>query len=164
MSTTQNNNIRTVFVNVTGTHPQTRGQKCVFKRFDGMGREINQDSSLVGGAPSLEGLNVSSTTPPAYPQDEFNEAAKVGDYARMQGISLAHAEQVQAWQASQQGGTDETRIAKAVLAYCYQHQGFLAEDGDGFVLKLENLDVKRDELKEGGVIFTVSGTAVFGQA
>ena len=67
-------------------------------------------------------------------------AQQVAD--KIKAVMLAHAERVTAWQASQSGGTDEVRVAKAVLDYLVKVHGFLTQDGEGFVVKLENIDVK----------------------
>lgn len=155
--------IKSVLVNVQGTHPQSRAQRSVFKRFDGLGQEVDPQGQPVKDAPILEGLNVATTTPPPFPQEAFNEAAKTGSYEKMNSISVAHAEQVAAWQKSTSGGTDELNIGRSVLNYLYKHHGFLPEDGDGYVIKMDNIDVQKNDLNDGSSLFVVSGTAVFGK-
>lgn len=155
------NNIRSIILNVTGIHPQTRQQRCVFKRFDGQGNEVDASGAVLQG-PTLKGLGLSATPAPAFPQDKFQAAAAKGNYAEMNAISVAHAEQVAAWQQAQGGGSDELQVGRASLDYLYQNHGFLAQDGDGFVIKMDNIDVTKNELKDGGYHFLVTGTAVFG--
>jgi len=149
----------TILVNVNGTNKDTRQQKAVFGRFNGLGNPIDNTGSVIAGA----GLKLAGgvAEAPPFPIAEYQAAVKAKDTEAMQDITSAHADVVEAW-SENQGGSTELQIANAVLDYCVTEHTFLREDGNGFVLKLDNLDVQRNELKDGAVMYTVSGTAVFG--
>ena len=54
------------------------------------------------------------------------------------------------------------KLVKSVIGYLKEFKGFLTEDGDGFVVKPENLVVNTSKLSDGRQMFTVTGAAVFG--
>jgi hypothetical protein len=152
-----------ILLNVIGTNGQTRQQKVVAERFDTEGHILDAQGNVVPGKPGLT-LMLGGVAAPDFPALEYAAAQKSGDKAKISAVLLAHSEMVAAWEASNEGGTDELKIAKACLQYCVDHQGFLDHDGDGFVLKLENLDITVNDLTTGGKLYTVAGTAVFGRA
>ena len=150
-----------IMVNVVGTNGSTRQQRTISARFNGQGFELNDKGQAVSESPVLTDLPGSGATPaPAFPQDEYSAAGS--DAEKIKQVMLAHAERVTVWQQSQTGGSEEVRIAKAVLNFLVKVHQFITEDGEGFVVKLENIDVKRDTLKDGRSLFLATGTAVFG--
>ena len=157
--TTNNAAENTILVNVNGTNKETREQKAVFGRFNGEGKPIDNTGNVISG--TALALLGTATDAPAFPIAEYTAAVKAGDIDGMAAITSAHQDVVEAW-TENQGGSVELQIANAVLDYCVKEHGFLREDGNGFVLKLDNLDVQRNELKDGRKMYTVSGTAVFG--
>ena len=157
--TTQTPTQDTILVNVNGTNKETREQKAVFGRFNGEGAPIDNTGNVISGT-ALKFLGDVSDAP-AFPIAEYTAAVKSGDLEGMAAITSAHQDLVEAW-TENQGGSKELQIANAVLEYCVTEHGFLRDDGNGFVLKLDNLDVQRNELKDGRKMYTVSGTAVFG--
>jgi hypothetical protein len=152
-----------ILVNVVGTNGTTREQRTITRRFNGAGVALDDK-----GKPNFEeaGLkNLPSGTgaqAPNFPQDEYAKAQATGKADEIQKVLLAHAKQVEQWQKTQGGGSEELALAKAVQDYCVEVHGFVREDAEAFVLKLDDIDVKRDELPDKRSLYTVSGAAVFG--
>jgi len=153
-----------IYIRVAGTNPSTREQKRVSKRFNGIGQELADNGEVLAGGATLKGLAEASSAGemPVMPAAYF-KAQEDGDIAKIKQLLTEHSEKIAAWQSANGGGSPEVRLAKAALQYCYDNEGFLPNDGNGYVLKLENLDVKTDTIKEGGYsVFMVAGTAIFG--
>ena len=152
-----------ILVNVVGTNGETRQQRTITRRFNGAGYELNDKGAVESGVAVLKGLPLGTSKAPDFPQDEYLKAQAANDGAKISAIMLAHAERVEAWQKSQGGGSEEMQLAKIVQDYCVEVHDFTRQDdGPKFVLTLDDIDVKSDELKDGRTLYTVSGTAVFG--
>lgn len=150
-----------IVVNVVGTNEATRQRKFVNARFNLLGQAVDDTGNVAPSKPGLK-LNLSGAAKaPDFPAGEYATAQASGNPESVNAVIVKHAEQVEAWQNASGGGTPELQIANAVHAYCIKEEGFLATDGQGYVLSLDNLDVKTDTL-ESGVLYTVAGTAVFG--
>lgn len=155
-----------IMVNVTGTNGTTRHQKTITRRFNGAGFPLNDDGQVDGA--SIDRLRNLPTglvsKAPDFPMAQFAEAQGKGTagLADIKAIQIAYAEQFAAWEKSQGGGNESLQIAKAVLDYTKEFHGFQENDGDHFVMKLENLDVVSTGLADGRTLSTVSGTAIFG--
>lgn len=160
----QNNDI--IMVNVTGTNGTTRHQKTITRRFNGAGLPLNDDGMVdAGSKEALRNLPTGIVSKaPDFPAAEFAAAQAKGPAgaSEIKAIQLAYAEQFAAWEKAQGGGNEALQIAKSVLEYTKEFHGFREEDGDHFVMKLENLDVVQTALKDGRSLFTTTGTAVFG--
>jgi len=145
-----------IMLNVVGTNPTTRTQKPVTARFD-----VATGALISGEGPFTMALAVGSAVPD-FPIATYQVAQAANDLEAVSKILIAHAEQVKAAKASG-GGSRELQIAREAQRYCVEKHGFIVEDGDGYVLKLENLDVQVNKLPDGGELFVVAGTAVFGR-
>ena len=152
-----------IIINVIGTNGTTRQQRTITRRFNGAGLELDDKGTAISVAAVLKNLPTGTASAPPLPTDEYNAAVATGDVSKIQAVMMAHAERVVAWQKTQGGGSDELALAKAVQDYCVEVHGFVREDAEAFVLKLDDIDVTKDTLKDGRSLYTVSGTAVFGR-
>jgi len=155
-----------VMINVTGTNGTTRHQKTITRRFNGDGMPLNDDGQVeAGNVERLRSLpNGLVVQAPDFPTSQFLTAQQKGSAGidEIKAIQIAYAEQFAAWEKSQGGGNENLQIAKSVLEYAKEFHAFREEDGDHFVMKLENLDVVTAQLKDGRTLYTTTGTAVFG--
>ena len=155
-----------IMVNVTGTNGTTRHQKTITRRFNGAGQPLNDNGQVdFGSTEVLRNLPTGSSAPaPDFPIEKFKAAQAKGaaGAAELSAIQVAYAEQYSQWEKSQSGGSESLETAKSVLAYTKEFHDFREEDGNHFVMKLENLDVSQQKLNDGRTLSTVSGTAVFG--
>jgi hypothetical protein len=155
-----------VIVNVTGTNGTTRHQKTITRRFNGAGLPLNDDGQVDGTSTErLSNLPTGTVSKaPDFPTSQFLAAQSKGaeGIEEIKAIQLAYAQQFAAWEKSQGGGNDNLQVAKSVLEYAKTFHGFAEEDGDHFVMKLENLDVVTTQLSDGRSLFTVAGSAIFG--
>jgi hypothetical protein len=153
-----------IMLNVTGTNGTTRNQKTISRRFNGLGQDLDDNGQPSGKADVLRNLPIDgqSSKAPDFPTAAFVEAQAKGDAATLKQIQIAYAEQFSQWEKSQGGGNENLQVAKSALEYTKEFHGFREEDGDHFVMKLENLDVVTTTLKDGRTLYTVAGTAVFG--
>lgn len=163
-----------IMVNVTGTNGQTRNQKTISRQFNGQGQRLNDDGKVDNASPealrNLPGGDGSAA--PEFPAADFASAqaqtssadvsVKQAGLAKIKQIQLAFAQQITAWEKSLGGGNEKLQLAKSVLDYCKEFHGFREEDGNWFVIKLENLDVTTTKLNDGRTMYQVAGTAVFG--
>lgn len=150
-----------IIFRVTGRNPNTRDERFINLRFNGVGAQLDKNTGdVLADVPGLEGLSGESQTAPTLPA-EFATANASGDLAAMNDIMAAYNEQMKAFQELG-GGTEELRVAKSCLKYAYDHEGFIPNDGDAFVLKLDNVDVSVDTMKDGNKLLQVAGTAIFG--
>jgi hypothetical protein len=151
-------------INVTGTNGSTRKQSTISRVFDGAGNKLT-DQGQVDGSSNEKLVNLpgdgASSLPP-FPADEFQKALAAGDVESVKKIQLAYAERVAEFEAQSGGGNESLQLAKAVLEYAKKYHNFHEEDGNHFVMKLENLDVSKMTLKDQRTMYTVQGTAVFG--
>jgi hypothetical protein len=151
-----------ILVNVVGTNPQSRQQKVVSRRFTGLGIAIDTEGQPTGQAPLNVAGMAGGNKAPDFPVAEYIAAQAEGK-EQVDAVMLAHSERIAAWEKSGTGGSVELKLAKAVQEYCVENEGFIADgDGDGYILKLENLDVKVDNLPDNRDLWLVQGTAVFG--
>jgi hypothetical protein len=155
-----------IMVNVTGTNGTTRHQKTITRRFNGAGTPLNDDGQAdLGNKEQLRNLpSGAMTQAPDFPTAQFIAAQSKGldGVNEIKAIQIAYAEQFAAWEKSQGGGNENLQVAKSVLDYAKEFHGFREEDGDHFVMKLENLDVVTTTLSDGRTLYTTTGTAVFG--
>lgn len=177
LSQGDNNNMQNqdiIMVNVTGTNGQTRNQKTISRQFNGLGQRLNDDGKVDGASPeALRNLpGGSGTAAPEFPSAAFaaaqskttssDSSVKAQGLAEIKQIQLAFAQQITAWEKSLGGGNEKLQLAKSVLDYTKEFHGFREEDGNWFVIKLENLDVTTTKLNDGRTMYQVAGTAVFG--
>lgn len=164
-----------IIVNVTGTNGQTRHQKNISRSFNGQGQRLNDDGKVTDeGGEVLRNLPTGGAAgdQPVFPLEKFQAAAKkmsspnaaerAAAVQEQQNIQLAYADQLTAWEKKQGGGNEKLQIAKSVLDYCKEFHGFHEEDGNWFVMKLDNLEVTTGTLPDKRTYYQVSGTAVFG--
>lgn len=155
-----------ILLNVVGTNGVTRKTKPVQRRFNGIGEQIDDAGKPVPGTPGLSGLpgEGGASTAPVFPQEQYSKALAKGLSGAQEAkdILFAHSQQVVQWEKSGGGGSEEMGIVNAALNYCYTVEGFLPQDGDGFVLKRENLNITKQPLTEGRQLWTVQGTAIYG--
>jgi len=149
-----------ILLNVVGTNGQTRHQKVITERFNGQGQAIDTEG-VPTSAPGLA-LSIKASKAPDFPYDKYAAAQAAGDKAEIQRIMLAHGEQIAKWNESQDGGTEQQQLIKAVIDYLKKVHDFHTEDGDWFVIKPENIDVTTNELKDGRTMYQIAGSAVFG--
>lgn len=166
----QSNDI--VMVNVTGTNGSTRHQKTITRQFNGAGQRLDDNGQVDPASTevlrSLPGA--ASAAPPEFPASAVaaahakaaNPATKAEGVKEIKEIQLAFAQQMTAWEKQSGGGNEKVTLAKSVLEYTKEFHGFREEDGDHFVMKLENLDVTTVPLNDGRTMYQVAGTAVFG--
>lgn len=154
-----------IFVNVTGTHPNSRQSRTISEKFNGLGEHLNDAAAPSGRADRLRNLPTTNgaSTPPAFPMDKFVEAQQANDVDGIQKIQLAYAEQLDAYKKSQGGGSETVQVAKSVIEYCVEFHGFRTkDDGDFFIIKPENLEVTQKAMPNGSTQYSVAGAAVFG--
>lgn len=165
-----------IIVNVTGTNGATRHQKNISRTFNGAGQPLNDDGKVRNDIDEVL-LNLptggAAGDQPVFPQDKFNDAVKrmssqsASDRAQavqaQKEIQLAYADQLTAWEKKQGGGNEKLQIAKSVLEYTKTYHEFHEEDGNWFVMKLDNLEVVQSSLPDKRSVYQVSGTAVFGK-
>jgi hypothetical protein len=164
-----------IIVNVTGTNGATRHQKNISRTFNGAGQPLNDDGKIRDDINEvLRNLPTGGATgdQPVFPQEQFNAAVKkmsaptAAERAQavqeQKNIQLAYADQLSAWEKKQGGGNEKLQIAKAVLEYTKEYHEFHEEDGNWFVMKLDNLEVVQGTLPDKRSVYQVSGTAVFG--
>ena len=156
-----------ISVAVVGTNETTRETKNVVKNFDLNGNQLDTSGTPIPSAAKLN-IDFSKTDDlpePFFNNEAFKAAAVVLDKPLMDSMLANHATAIEEWQKSSGGGTPALRIAKAVHAYCLTEEGFIEQDGEGYVLPLKNLDVSVNTQGEGPtaqVVYVVAGTAVFG--
>lgn len=154
-----------IVVNITGTNGSTRNQRTVTRVFDGTGTALNDQGKPAGLADTLRNLPTEgSIKAPDFPAQAYAAAQQKGEAGIAEGMAILKAfqEQVQAVEASANGGSTEAQIAKSVLAYLEEFHGFKQTDGDHFVIKLDDIDVTRQTLPDGRSSYLVAGSAVFG--
>lgn len=168
----QSNDI--IMVNVTGTNGTTRNQRTISRSFDGTGKRLNEAGQQdTNSAEILRNLPSGAVAePPAFPAEAHaaalgkmassNAATKAAGVEEAKQIQLAYAEQINAWEKLQGGGNEKLQIAKAVLEFTKEFHEFREDDGNHFVMKLENLDVTTTALADGRTMYQVTGTAIFG--
>ena len=151
-----------IILTVTGRNPETRGTVDVLERFNGTGKVVDGSGNVVEGKLGLK-IALGGTQAPSFPQQEFEAARAAGDKTKMHEIMVAAAEQLSAWESQSEGGSEQLQLVRAAIAWLVAEKGFLTEDGDGYVIKEDNLDVTSQLNKEGRTIWTIAGTAVFGR-
>jgi hypothetical protein len=150
-------------VNVTGTNGSTRKQSTISRVFDGTGARLDDKGQPYGGDEHLTNLpGDAATTIPPFPTEAFQAAMAANKVDEVKKIQLAYAQKIAEFEAQQGGGNESLQLAKAVLEYAKKFHGFREQDGDWFVMKLDNLDVSTLTLHDGRTMYTVQGAAVFG--
>ena len=150
-----------IILTVTGRNPETRGTIDVLERFNGQGLVVDGSGNTVSGKNGLK-LALGGSKAPEFPVQEYEAARQAGDKEKMNQLMVASAERLSAWQQQAGGGSEQLQLVRAAIQWLVEEKGFLTTDGNGFVIKEDNLDVTSQVNKEGRTIYTIAGTAVFG--
>ena len=158
-----------IMVNVSGVNGSTRNTKSISRSFNGLGELIDDNGQVVqGAAERLRNLPTGAVAEaPAWPAAEFEAARKLGAAGaeKIRKIQVEYSQLYTAWEKSIGGGNAKQSIARSVLEYAKEFHNFREKDeGEFFVLKPDDLAVVETKLKEDRVLYTVTGTAVFGKA
>lgn len=154
-----------IFINVTGTNPGSRDRRTISRRFNGDGQEIGDTGTPSISTRTLKNLpgNTSDAAPmPQFPDEEMKQAVLAKDTAAMKAIQVAFADQIDAYEAAQGSTNAHVQLVDSVVNHLVEYDGFLTTDGNGFVVKPENLEVSITNAPNGATVYQVSGTAIFG--
>lgn len=154
-----------IVVQVNGTNPETRQTKAFSARFTGEGVRVDDFGNPMPAKPGLTNLPTGTgggaVAIPEFPHAAFASAQAKGDLKGVKEIQLSYAQALNAVEKQNGGVNPLQQIVSRVLDYAYQNEGFLAQDGNGFVLKQENLSVTPVTVQDK-TIYQISGTAVYG--
>lgn len=163
----------TILVSVVGTEGKSRATKHVTARFNSDGTAVNEmgvPQPFKAGI-DLTGFNGGGEAPkiPDFPIAQFQALQRAGDKTGVERLQYEYNKALQMVQAGGGvvgGGVQALygALAKAVIKYLKDNEGFSdsENDEDRFVLKAENVEITPTKVN-GAVIYTVSGTAVFGK-